>query len=161
MTRRRDAARAAAAGPPEREPRRRGAVAAGAPGGPGARSSTAEAARLVAIPTVTLGRLRSARLIAAGTVLRIILTPVIMALVIAAAPTAAQTALAAVLFVHRRGDGLGRRPPRAPLGRHHEARLVPRHDGGQAARLRRADRAASRSIARRRGSSRSSSDASS
>ena len=49
---------------------------------------------------MTLGRLRSARLIAAGTVLRIILTPAIMALVIAAGPDGGdETTLAAVLFV--------------------------------------------------------------
>ena len=49
---------------------------------------------------MTLGRLRSARLIAAGTVLRIILTPAIMALVIAAGPEGGdETTLAAVLFV--------------------------------------------------------------
>jgi CDP-diacylglycerol--glycerol-3-phosphate 3-phosphatidyltransferase len=45
---------------------------------------------------VTQGRLRSARLIAAGTVLRILLTPVIMALVLAGDD---QEALAAILFV--------------------------------------------------------------
>ena len=54
---------------------------------------------LVGIPTVTSGRLRSARLIAAGTVLRILLTPVVMALVLAAGPDGGDgETLAAVLF---------------------------------------------------------------
>ena len=48
---------------------------------------------------MTSGRLRSARLIAAGTVLRILLTPVIMALVLAAGPDGGDgETLAAVLF---------------------------------------------------------------
>jgi CDP-diacylglycerol--glycerol-3-phosphate 3-phosphatidyltransferase len=54
----------------------------------------------VGIPTVTLGRLRSARLIAAGTVLRILLAPVVMALVLAAGSDGGDgTTLAAALFV--------------------------------------------------------------
>ena len=48
---------------------------------------------------MTSGRLRSARLIAAGTVLRILLTPVIMALVLAATDPDDDTTPAAVLFV--------------------------------------------------------------
>jgi CDP-diacylglycerol--glycerol-3-phosphate 3-phosphatidyltransferase len=48
---------------------------------------------------VTSGRLRSARLIAAGTILRILLTPVIMALVLAATDEGDGTGLAAALFV--------------------------------------------------------------
>jgi CDP-diacylglycerol--glycerol-3-phosphate 3-phosphatidyltransferase len=49
---------------------------------------------------VTSGRLRSARLIAAGTLLRILLTPVVMALVLAAGPDGGDgETLAAVLFV--------------------------------------------------------------
>jgi CDP-diacylglycerol--glycerol-3-phosphate 3-phosphatidyltransferase len=48
---------------------------------------------------VTSGRLRSARLIAAGTVLRILLAPVVMALVLAAGADGGDgTTLAAVLF---------------------------------------------------------------
>jgi CDP-diacylglycerol--glycerol-3-phosphate 3-phosphatidyltransferase len=48
---------------------------------------------------VTSGGLRSARLIAAGTLLRILLTPVIMALVLAAGPDGGdEEAIAAVLF---------------------------------------------------------------
>ncbi len=49
---------------------------------------------------MTLGRLRSARLIAAGTVLRILLAPVVMALVLAAGSDGGDgTTLAAALFV--------------------------------------------------------------
>jgi CDP-diacylglycerol--glycerol-3-phosphate 3-phosphatidyltransferase len=51
------------------------------------------------MPSVTSGRLRSARLIAAGTVLRILLTPVIMAMVLAATEPDDDTTPAAVLFV--------------------------------------------------------------
>jgi CDP-diacylglycerol--glycerol-3-phosphate 3-phosphatidyltransferase len=48
---------------------------------------------------VSSGRLRSARLIAAGTILRILLTPVVMALVLAAGTDGGDgTTLAAVLF---------------------------------------------------------------
>jgi CDP-diacylglycerol--glycerol-3-phosphate 3-phosphatidyltransferase len=53
----------------------------------------------VGIPTVTTARLRSARLIAAGTVLRILLTPVIMALVLAEGDEGDDSTLAAALFV--------------------------------------------------------------
>ena len=57
-------------------------------------------------------------------------------------------------------DGLAGRAARAPLGRHQQARLVPRHDGGQAARLGRADRAARRRAGVAVGGRRSSSVAS-
>ena len=48
---------------------------------------------------MTSGRLRSARLIAAGTILRILLTPVIMALVLAGGDEGDDSTLAAALFV--------------------------------------------------------------
>ena len=81
---------------------RRGRRRGGPPGTPapcrGGRSAV-ESTRLVAISNVTRGGLRSARLLAAGTATRIILTPVVMALILI--PDAADDdvrVLATVLF---------------------------------------------------------------
>ena len=110
---------------------------------PGTRWRAVASARPVAIPNVTRGGLRSARLLAAGTATRILLTPVVMGLILVGdddeptrSPPCCSASPAATDYV----DGvLG-----APLARHQQARLLPRHHGGQAARLRRADRAARR-----------------
>jgi CDP-diacylglycerol--glycerol-3-phosphate 3-phosphatidyltransferase len=55
-------------------------------------------ARLVAIPNVTRGGLRSARFLAAGTATRILLTPIVMALVLVDDGDEGTEAVAAALF---------------------------------------------------------------
>jgi CDP-diacylglycerol---glycerol-3-phosphate 3-phosphatidyltransferase len=55
-------------------------------------------ARLVAIPNVTRGGLRSARFLAAGTATRIVLTPLVMALILVADGDEGTETLAAALF---------------------------------------------------------------
>ena len=71
------------------------------------------------------------RFIAAGTCARIVLAPVVMALVLAGAGFRGPGRAAVRV---RRRDGLLGRAPRAPLEPDDDARVVPRHDRGQAAR---------------------------
>ncbi len=83
------------------DPRRQGSAARerhGSSGG-GRPTSARVRARAVAIPTVTRSRMRSARLIAAGSATRILLTPVVMWLVLNGEGTGAELAAAALFCV--------------------------------------------------------------